>query len=344
MVDQSRTAESPDAIHLFVEASFADVPEWIPLLPTPGVYPHPTYGPVDLSADTVGEYVRNFGAGVYGQRIPVDLEHDLPLSGAMGYITEVRTNADGSADARVDWNERGRQVLTEDRFRYVSPTLRREWADPVSMKTHRNVIVGAALTTRPYFKEQSLRPLIAASEPVESRQGGQSMSDTTQTQNPTPEQEAKAIVDQSFGEKLALAEKANADLLVKFTESETARKAAEDRIAALESAAQDREFREKLAGCSDVDARIAELKALPVELREGYITRAQAERDARKAGLNFRETGTDALGEASAEARLTAAAGEIRKSDPKLTPEQAFAEAGRQNPTLYAQMRAERVA
>ena len=337
MVDQSRTAESPDAIHLFVEASFADVPEWIPLLPTPGVYPHPTYGPVDLSADTVGEYVRNFGAGVYGQRIPVDLEHDLPLSGAMGYITEVRTNADGSADARVDWNERGKQVLGEDRFRYVSPTLRREWSDPVSMQTHHNVIVGAALTTRPYFKEQSLRPLITASEPVESRQGGQSMSDTTQTQNPTPEQEAKAIVDQSFGEKLALAEKANADLLVKFNESETARKAAEDRIAALEADAEVREYRER--GLNP--AQIEIVRALPDDKREAYLTEVKAFAELRKSSLNFTETGTDALGEPTAKAKLTARANELRKDKPELTQAQAFSEACRTETELYRQYRAE---
>jgi hypothetical protein len=329
------SAETND-LHLFVAAQFAEAPEWMPYLPTPGVYSHPSYGSVDLSTEAVSRYVSNFNAGIYGQQnIPVDLEHDLPASGAMGYMRELRTNEDGSVDARVEWNDRGKQVIAENRFSYVSPTLREAWTDPVSLTTHKNVAVGAALTTRPYFKEASLRPLIVASEPAGTRQEETPMSEKT------PEQEAVEINDRKFGEKIA-------DLERKFAESEGRATAAETRanelteeVKALKDAAQDREFREALKGCTDVDGRIAELKALPVELHEGYVKRAQAERDARVKNLNFSERGTDALGDVSALDRLNAAAREIQKVDPKLSLTAAFNEAASKNPDLYRQYKSE---
>lgn len=327
-----------DAPIVFVEADLADAPEWIPLLPTPQVYQTPQYGEVDLSPERVAEYVANFKAGVYGQVLPVDLEHDLPLSGAMAEITDMRTNTDGTVDAQVTWNPRGRQVIAEKRFRYVSPTLRTNWTDPVTLKQHKHVVVGAALTTRPYFKTQSLRPLIAASEsvPAGERQEDLPMSETT---DKTP------VVDVAEFNELKTA---NADLLRQFSESEEKREAAEaervklaDEVKAMREEAQDAKFRESLKGCTDVDGRIAELKALPVELHEGYIKRAQAERDARTSGLNFKERGVDAHGEATAKAKLTARAEDIRKADPKLTKELAFSEACRQDADLYRQFKAE---
>lgn len=332
-----------DTIHLFVEAKFSDAPEWIPLLPTPGIYPHPTYGDVDMSPEAIDRYVTNFNSGVYGQnKIPIDLEHDLPLSGAMGYMTEVRKNENGSVDARVEWNERGRTVLAENRFGYVSPTLREQWTDPVSMKTHRNVTVGAALTTRPYWKEQSLRPLIQASEPVDTSQEGTRMTEQEmQAQKDAATAEGASIVEKQFGEKLAAVEQQLNEAKAQVQTFADRLTAAETENAALKADAQERTFSEALKGCTDVPGRIAELKALPTELHEGYIKRAQAERDARRSGANFSENGTDALGEASAKAKLNARAEDIRKSDPKLTKELAFSEACRQDAELYRQYRAE---
>ena len=330
---------------VFVEADLSDAPEWIPLLPTPQVYQHAAYGEVDLSPDTVAEYVANFKAGLYGQVLPVDLEHDLPLSGAMADITDLRTNDDGTVDAKVTWNSRGRQVIGEKRFRYVSPTLRTNWTDPVTLQQHKHVIVGAALTTRPYFKSQSLRPLIAASEPVDTQQRGPApMTDAEmQAQKDAATAEGAAIVEKQFGEKIADMEvqlnEAKAQVQT-FAERLTA---AETENAALKSAAEEREFREQLKGVppTEIDHHIAKLRALPVELREAEIKVIQNAVSVNRSRINFSEKGVDAHGEATAKAKLNARADELRKADPKLTQAQAFSEACRTESDLYREYRAE---
>jgi hypothetical protein len=149
------------------------------------------------------------------------------------------------------------------------------------------------------------------------------------------ENEGAAIVAQQFGEKIA-------DLERKFTDSEaarvaaeTARTAAETRIASLESAAQERTFREQLAGCSDVDDRVKELQALPAEFHEGYIARAKAEAATRKALVSRPELGSDGIKPAgSAISELDSKAAELVKAKPGLSYAQAFTEVANANPDL----------
>lgn len=148
---------------LFMEVpqGFAEAPDWIPYLPKPGSYKHPKWGTIDLGTSRIGDFVSKFNAGVYQSRIPVDAEHDTKLSGAFAWITGMRQNADGSADAQVEWTDRGRLALDGGRYKYISPEWFESWTDPVSGSTVTNVAIGAALTTRPFFKDSALRPLVA---------------------------------------------------------------------------------------------------------------------------------------------------------------------------------------
>lgn len=147
---------------LFIEYSnFAEPPEWIPYLPKPGEYKHPRYGEINITRARNEHFVQNFKDGVYQDKLPLDAEHETKLSGAVGWITDMRTNEDGSADARVDWTDRGTALIEADRFKYVSPEWYDEWQDPATEQTYKDVAIGGALTTRPFFKEDSLRPLIA---------------------------------------------------------------------------------------------------------------------------------------------------------------------------------------
>lgn len=157
----------PVPLRLFMELparqeyAAGTVPEWVPLLPKPGTYTHPSYGKVKLTKDRIGRFIQNLKERIYQEHIPVDAEHQLKTSGALGWITEVRENADGGADARVDWNDRGRSLMSDDRYRYVSPEWWDEWNAPDTNKKYRDVLIGLALTTRPFFKDGSLRSLVA---------------------------------------------------------------------------------------------------------------------------------------------------------------------------------------
>jgi 2'-5' RNA ligase len=145
-------------------AALAVAPEWIPLLPKPGKFKHPVYGDLVISHERNQNFVGNFKAGVYQERLPIDAEHETKLSGAMGWIVDMRMNEDGGADARVEWTQRGTSLLADDRFKYISPEWYDEWTDPATETVYKDVAIGAALTTRPFFKANSLRPLVASEQ------------------------------------------------------------------------------------------------------------------------------------------------------------------------------------
>lgn len=154
-------------VKLFIDVqSFAEAPEWIPYLPKPTEFRHPLYGLIKITQERNENFVANFNAGVYQDQIPVDAEHMTKLSGAMGWIKEMRVNEDGSADARVEWTERGTKLLADDRFKYISPEFYEEWTDPATDVTYSDVAIGCAITTRPFFKEDHLRPLVASEKGV----------------------------------------------------------------------------------------------------------------------------------------------------------------------------------
>jgi hypothetical protein len=140
---------------------FADAPTRIPFLPMPGRYTHPSYGEIRLTPERLANFVKNFNAGIYQKQVPLDAEHQTKLSGAVGWVKQLSQNPDGSVDAMVEWTDRGRSFLEANRYKFVSPEWYDDWTDPATTKTYRDVVIGGALTTRPFFKESVLRPLAA---------------------------------------------------------------------------------------------------------------------------------------------------------------------------------------
>ena len=145
-------------------ASYAEPPAWIPYLPVPGTYTHQSYGKIAVTPERNKRFIDQFKAGVYQTALPIDAEHETKLSGAFGWITDMRLNDDGSVDAKADWTDRGKRLLEGDRFKYFSPEFFPLWTDPVDEQVYQDVAVGGAITTRPFFKERALRPLVASED------------------------------------------------------------------------------------------------------------------------------------------------------------------------------------
>lgn len=141
--------------------------QWIPYLPTPGEFESPRYGTIVITAQRNQNFVENFRSAVYQEKLPIDAEHETKLSGAVAWVTDMRLNDDKSVDAKVDWTDRGRTLMEEDRFKYFSPEFYDEWEDPATGETYADVAIGGALTTRPFFKEKSLRPLVASENGID---------------------------------------------------------------------------------------------------------------------------------------------------------------------------------
>lgn len=150
------------ALKLFNEFHFADPPEWFNFLPKPGKYTSPVYGDIVITEERNQNFIDNFKKKVYQEKLPIDCEHDIAASGAVGWIVDLKLNDEGGVDARSDWTDRGKELIEADRFKYFSPSWFSIWTDPVDPDTQINdVAIGGALTTRPFFKEKALRPLVA---------------------------------------------------------------------------------------------------------------------------------------------------------------------------------------
>ena len=339
---------------LFVEtAAFSEPPDWMPFLPKPGKYTHPTMGEIDLPAERNERFVSNFKAGIYQEKLPVDAEHEYKLSGAVGWITDMRVNEDGSVDAAVEWTERGVSLIEADAYKYVSPEWWEEWTQPESGDVFYDVPIGAALTVRPFFKERSLRPLVANEqglsvwdgEPSNASQEDPSMAEQTPgaTSATTPAAGAPGAATTPSATPAAAAPVVQAteptqlsELRRELTEERTARQAAETRLLSLERESRTRAFTDEVLGRSDAnnlrwagepDKHVSMLNKL-AELTGGadsedvkqYIeTQRGIAAQMKTAGI-FSEAGsTGRSTSGSAVAELNAKAAELRKTKPELS-------------------------
>ena len=154
--------EWPGSQRLFIELDGEGLTDWIQITPGPGRWKHSKYGSVVVTQDRLERYKSNFDNRVYQEHIPIDAEHQTKLSGALGYYREMKIGHNGKPGiwARIEPTERGRKLLDEGGFKYFSPEFYDEWTDPATSKVYKDVITGGAFTTRPFFKDSSLSPLM----------------------------------------------------------------------------------------------------------------------------------------------------------------------------------------
>jgi phage I-like protein len=128
-----------------------------------GVWEHPVYGTISISEQDIDKFIQNFNDKVRKVDIAVDQEH-MPEKGAAGWIkTMTKVFEDGKAKlkAAVEWTALGTQLLKDGVFKYFSPEFDFAYEDMETHEQYQNVLLGGALTNRPYFK--SLAP-VALSE------------------------------------------------------------------------------------------------------------------------------------------------------------------------------------
>jgi hypothetical protein len=142
--------------------------EWVQILPKPGKYVHPQYGELDLDKQAINRILKNFKELNYQSKLPIDTEHDegrLKTQGAFGWIEDLRQATDGSVEAHVDWTDLGREAIANKRFRYMSADILPKFIDPDGNE-HKDVLRGAALCVRPFFKDKYMRPILATEDAV----------------------------------------------------------------------------------------------------------------------------------------------------------------------------------
>ena len=330
---------------LFNTIACAEAPEWIPFLPKPGTYAHPRYGDITITRERNARFVKNYKDGVYQDRLPIDAEHETKLSGAVGWVADMRQNDDGSADAKAEWTDRGRAFFQADRFRYFSPEWYDVWEDPATRIQHRDVAIGGALTTRPFFKAPALRPLFAS-------EGSLRIDDSVQGDTMDAQQFAELET------KFKALEAENAALKSASETTAASNKQLAEQMAAMQADARTQRYTALIRGLGDsahphrwfgeVANHVEVLNTFAQTFGEdspqfkAYVTQQQAVAAQIATSAAFQELGSDASGRPeSAWAQIERKASELRTAEPALSIEQATAKVMEREPALYRQYQAE---
>lgn len=134
------------------------------VVPT-GKWDHPAYGEMEITTADIQQFIKNFKAKVR-RDLPITAGHDNGGNGgelpAIGWFRELFDRGVKGLYAVVEWTEEGKRLLQEKAFKYFSPEFYDVYADPETGKTYEHVLVGGALTNKPYFKE--LDPVVMFSE------------------------------------------------------------------------------------------------------------------------------------------------------------------------------------
>lgn len=117
-----------------------------------GDYTHPVFGDFSISETTTRELIANFEAGVFGQRIFVDVAHK-PENGAAAEITRVYMDGEW-LKGDLELTEYGTDAIKNKKFIYLSVDYADAWQDSRSKALHGATLFGAGLTTRPFIKGQ----------------------------------------------------------------------------------------------------------------------------------------------------------------------------------------------
>lgn len=320
---------------LFNSIAFAEAPSWIPYLPKPGIYAHPRYGPITITKERNSRFVDNFAKRVYQDRLPIDAEHETKLSGAVGWITAMRQSEDGSAEARVEWTDRGKAFFAADRFRYFSPEWYDAWEDPATRTQYQDVAIGGALTTRPFFKDPALRPLFASERGLIVDDNDPSQGDTMDAQQ-FAELETKIKALETENATLKQTTEQERDQSKKLAE-QVQRMAAErqtERFTALIRNDGARWFGEAPHHLSVLGTLAQSFGEDGAEFK-AYVAQQQAVASALRTSNAFNELGGDGGGRTETDDEKLDRMAKERATANKITVAQAYTELLSENPSLY---------
>lgn len=126
-----------------------------------GEWEHDAYGKINIDKRCIAEFKQNFDNGLR-KGVPINAGHDTGReTEAVGWMKKLVIKDDGLY-AEVEWTSKGKELLADKAFKFFSPEFFRIYEDPETHDVFTNVIVGGALTNKPYFKGLKA---IATSEP-----------------------------------------------------------------------------------------------------------------------------------------------------------------------------------
>lgn len=124
----------------------------IQVLPV-GKWNHPAYGKIMIDEKDLSDFVLNFESNIR-KELPITEGHSVgeEEKPAIGWFKQLLNKGRDGLWAVVEWTKEGMALLKEKSYKYFSPEFYSNYEDPESRKVYKNVLVGGALTNRPYFK------------------------------------------------------------------------------------------------------------------------------------------------------------------------------------------------
>lgn len=110
------------------------------------------YGKIEVTQGMIDTIVAHFNDNVLETAPYIDVEHKR-TEGSCGPITKALSE-DGKLYIDIDWNNRGKELVDDKQFMYLSAHID-EALDSKTGKTIPLVLLGAALTNYPVYKDQS---------------------------------------------------------------------------------------------------------------------------------------------------------------------------------------------
>ncbi len=127
-------------------------PTEIQVLPV-GNWNHPVYGKIKIEEKDLEEFSKNFNSSLR-KDLPITEGHSVgeEEKPAIGWFKQLVNKGRNGLWAVVEWTNEGMEMLKSKSYKYFSPEFYTTYEDPETRKIYNNVLVGGALTNRPYFK------------------------------------------------------------------------------------------------------------------------------------------------------------------------------------------------
>lgn len=227
-----------------------------------GSWDHPQYGHFDITEEDIDNFIQSFNSKVRKVDIAVDQEH-MPEKGAAGWykaLNKVFEDGKCKLKATIEWTKLGTQLIKDGVFKYFSPEFDFQYEDMETHEQYGNVLLGGALTNRPYFK--SLAPVALSENMYAGFISSSKFTEGGEKKMLTKEElKAKLVADAAF----ALADDATEEEKVAFEEAK----------AEVAKDAEKKEEEDRLAK-EEADKKAAEeaAKEEAAKMSEKYISKA----------------------------------------------------------------------
>jgi len=172
---KASAGDAPQVLSIFTEINF-EVPEEateetaegvnvsIPIL-RKSKFTHPWYGDMDFDDEFFTLMLNNFYADTLGFEPSMDVAHEPDL-GAIGWIKEVKYE-DETLTLLPNMLDEGLELIKSGKFKYASISMDRNYVDAETGQAFGPVLMGAALTNRPFIHRQEAVSLLSMDGLVE---------------------------------------------------------------------------------------------------------------------------------------------------------------------------------